>query len=198
MNLLGHLLVGVCVFRIGSAAFNIMFARRRVDPITRLIHLTVYWGNAEFVRLPATAHFEAMNSHELRRCRRTRSTGRSSLHFYLLVSFAALRRHRALELTDRLCGLRRCHRVLLHPARADTVDAVLLGASLPQSTDRPLAHPTRRLQALSSYISRSTLVLLLAQVMGMYFLSSVLLMRMNLPIGYRCERPRAKRCARVS
>ena len=65
MNLLGHLLVGVCVFRIGSAAFNIMFARRRVDPITRLIHLTVYWGNAEFVRLPATAHFEAMNSHEL-------------------------------------------------------------------------------------------------------------------------------------
>ena len=52
MNLLGHLLVGVCVFRIGSAAFNIMFARRRVDPITRLIHLTVYWGNAEFVRRP--------------------------------------------------------------------------------------------------------------------------------------------------
>ena len=41
-------------------------------------------------------------------------------------------------------------------------------------------------------------MLLLAQVMGMYFLSSVLLMRMNLPIGYRCERPRAKRCARVS
>ena len=30
-------------------------------------------------------------------------------------------------------------------------------------------------------------MLLLAQVMGMYFLSSVLLMRMNLPIGYRCE-----------
>ena len=60
---------------------------------------------------------------------------------------------------------------------------------MPQSTDRPLAHPTRRLQALSSYISRSTLVLLLAQVMGMYFLSSVLLMRMNLPIGYRCETP---------
>ena len=32
-------------------------------------------------------------------------------------------------------------------------------------------------------------MLLLAQVMGMYFLSSVLLMRMNLPIGYRCETP---------
>ena len=66
---------------------------------------------------------------------------------------------------------------------------------------RPIAPQlthARRLQALSSYISRSTLVLLLAQVMGMYFLSSVLLMRMNLPIGYRCERPRAKRCARVS
>ena len=41
------------------------------------------------------------------------------------------------------------------------------------------------MQVLSSYISTSTLVLLLAQVMGMYFLSSVLLMRMNLPIHYR-------------
>ena len=70
-------------------------------------------------------------SHELPLSVRTRSIGRSSLHFYLLVSFAALRRHRALELTDRLCGLRRCHRVLLHPARADTADAVLLGGSLP-------------------------------------------------------------------
>jgi hypothetical protein len=42
-------------------------------------------------------------------------------------------------------------------------------------------------QVLSSYISTSTLVLLLAQVMGMYFLSSVLLMRMNLPKHYRCD-----------
>ena len=57
---------------------------------------------------------------------------------------------------------------------------------------RPIAPqltPRAAPQALSSYISRSTLVLLLAQVMGMYFLSSVLLMRMNLPIGYRCETP---------
>ena len=102
MNLLGHLLVGVCVFRIGSAAFNIMFARRRVDPITRLIHLTVYWGNAEFVRRPRcprhTAPVSIGCSHELPLSVRTRSIGRSSLHFYLLVSFAALRRHRALEL----------------------------------------------------------------------------------------------------
>ena len=73
MNLLGHLLVGVCVFRIGSAAFNIMFARRRVDPITRLIHLTVYWGNAEFVRRPrCPRHSGPMSigcSHELVNCR---------------------------------------------------------------------------------------------------------------------------------
>ena len=49
MHLFGHLLVGVCVFRIGAAAFTLAFDRKRVDPITRLIHLTVYWGNpAEF------------------------------------------------------------------------------------------------------------------------------------------------------
>ena len=49
MHLFGHLLVGVCVFRIGAAAFTLVFDRKRVDPITRLIHLTVYWGNpAEF------------------------------------------------------------------------------------------------------------------------------------------------------
>lgn len=49
MHFFGHLLVGVCVFRIGAAAFTLAFDRQRVDPITRLIHLTVYWGNpAEF------------------------------------------------------------------------------------------------------------------------------------------------------
>lgn len=50
MHLFGHLLVGVCVFRIGAAAFTLAFDRQRVDPITRLIHLTVYWGKgyAEF------------------------------------------------------------------------------------------------------------------------------------------------------
>jgi hypothetical protein len=45
MHLFGHLLVGVCVFRIGAAAFTLAFERKRVDPITRLIHLTIYWGN---------------------------------------------------------------------------------------------------------------------------------------------------------
>lgn len=49
MHLFGHLLVCVCVFRIGAAGFTLAFDRKRVDPITRLIHLTVYWGNpAEF------------------------------------------------------------------------------------------------------------------------------------------------------
>ena len=41
-------------------------------------------------------------------------------------------------------------------------------------------------------------MLLLAQVMGMYFLSSVLLMRMNLPIGYRCETPWCQALCRES
>ena len=77
----------------------------------------------------------------------------------------------------------------------------ILGKSDPivAAVDRwPPSSPHRRLQALSSYISRSTLVLLLAQVMGMYFLSSVLLMRMNLPIGYRCETPCQALVPRVS
>jgi golgi pH regulator len=37
-------------------------------------------------------------------------------------------------------------------------------------------------------VSSLGVVLLLAQVMGMYFLASVLLMRMNLPEEYRCVR----------
>lgn len=39
--------------------------------------------------------------------------------------------------------------------------------------------------AISSSKSSNIIVLILAQIMGMYFVSSVLLMRMNMPAEYR-------------
>ena len=54
----------------------------------------------------------------------------------------------------------------------------------------------------SSTASSHSVVLLLAQVMGMYFVSSVLLMRMNLPPKYRYVKVnrcvRCVRCARCA
>lgn len=37
----------------------------------------------------------------------------------------------------------------------------------------------------SSHLSPSSIVLFLAQIMGMYFLSTVLMMRMSVPLAYR-------------
>ena len=44
---------------------------------------------------------------------------------------------------------------------------------------------TKWFYALSSSKSSNIIVLVLAQTMGMYFVSSVLLMRMNVPLEYR-------------
>jgi hypothetical protein len=44
---------------------------------------------------------------------------------------------------------------------------------------------TKFFNAISNRKSQNLIVLLLAQIMGMYFISSVLLIRMNVPLEYR-------------
>ncbi len=48
VNLFGHVLVAVCVFRIVAAAVTLVFKRRRIDPVTRIMDLTNH-SNAESV-----------------------------------------------------------------------------------------------------------------------------------------------------
>ena len=131
VNIFGHVLVGVCIFRILAATVTLVFEQKRVDPVTRLIDLT-----------NKTSSIVGMQG-------ATAEPGQREF-WSQFVSF------------------------------------ILVGIIIVVSIRQVLLRLTQFFSVLSSYISTSSLVLLLAQLMGMYFLSSVLLMRMNLPEGYRC------------
>jgi len=65
------------------------------------------------------------------------------------------------------------------------VSFLLIGCIVVTSIRGLLLTLTKFFYAISSSKSSNVIVLLLAQIMGMYFVSSVLLMRMNMPPEYR-------------
>lgn len=133
-NLFGHVLVCVCIFKIGAASFNIVYGQRnRVDPVTRI-----------------------MAAHQ---------------------QLTELTNH-----TNEYIGFRDQNE---REFWSQFVSFVLVSIIIVSSIRHVLQRLMQFFSVLSSYLSTSSLVLLLAQLMGMYFLSLVLLMRMNLAEGYR-------------
>jgi len=65
------------------------------------------------------------------------------------------------------------------------VSFILVGCIVLTSIRGLLLTLTKFFYAISSSKSSNVIVLVLAQIMGMYFVSSVLLMRMNMPSEYR-------------
>lgn len=65
------------------------------------------------------------------------------------------------------------------------VSFILVGCIVVTSIRGLLLTLTKFFYAISSSKSSNIIVLVLAQIMGMYFVSSVLLMRMNMPSEYR-------------
>ena len=61
----------------------------------------------------------------------------------------------------------------------------LVGVIIVTSIRGLLIQLTKFFQRISSSDSSNSIVLFLAQIMGMYFVSSVVLIRMNLPLKYR-------------
>jgi hypothetical protein len=68
---------------------------------------------------------------------------------------------------------------------AQNISLVFVGALVITQTRGFLMNTMKIFFRISTSISSNCVVLLLAQVMGMYFMSSVLLMRMNMPAEYR-------------
>ncbi|KAL4837765.1 hypothetical protein H8958_010776 [Nasalis larvatus] len=64
------------------------------------------------------------------------------------------------------------------------ISSILVGIIIATSIRGLLITHTKLFYAISSSKSSSVNVLLLAQIMGMYFVSSVLLIRMNMPLEY--------------
>uniref|UniRef100_A0A2K6QEF2 Abscisic acid G-protein coupled receptor-like domain-containing protein n=1 Tax=Rhinopithecus roxellana TaxID=61622 RepID=A0A2K6QEF2_RHIRO len=64
------------------------------------------------------------------------------------------------------------------------ISSILVGIIIATSIRGLLINHTKLFYAISSSKSSSVNVLLLAQIMGMYFVSSVLLIRMNMPLEY--------------
>ena len=65
------------------------------------------------------------------------------------------------------------------------ISFILVGVIIAASIRGFLKNLMKIFHAYSSPVSSNHIVLLLAHVMGMYFTSSVLLMRMKLPLEYR-------------
>ncbi|VDD89895.1 unnamed protein product [Enterobius vermicularis] len=65
------------------------------------------------------------------------------------------------------------------------ISFLLVGVIVVTSIRGLLIQLTKFFDKISSSKSSNLIVLLLAQIMGMYFVSSVLLMRMNMPVEYR-------------
>lgn len=65
------------------------------------------------------------------------------------------------------------------------ISFILVGIIVITSIRGLLITLTKFFNAISSINSSNVIVLILAQIMGMYFVSSVLLMRMNMPAEYR-------------
>merc|ERR1739848_677527 len=65
------------------------------------------------------------------------------------------------------------------------ISFMMVGGLVCASVRGLLLNLTKFFYAVSSSKSSDIIVLLLAQLMGMYFCSSVLLMRMNVPVHYR-------------
>eukprot|EP01135_Chromosphaera_perkinsii_P004793 Nk52_evm24s296 gene=Nk52_evmTU24s296 len=66
------------------------------------------------------------------------------------------------------------------------ISFILVGIIIVTSMRGLLIQLTKFFYAVSSSTSSNIIVLLIAEIMGMYFVSTVLLMRMNVPWNYRC------------
>ena len=69
--------------------------------------------------------------------------------------------------------------------RSQHISFILVGAIVVSSTRGLLLTMSKFFIWISSPKSSNFVVLLLSQIMGMYFVSMVLLMRMNMPVQYR-------------
>lgn len=156
-NVLGHFFSLYCVWKIFMCTINIIFDRvGKKDPVTRGIEIAVHWCGLEMDVAFWSQHVS-----------------------FFLVGCIVVTSIRGLLLT--LTKVNIAFIVERRPPARLTSLINKLTCTFP-------IFPSFRLQffyKISSSKSSNIIVLVLAQIMGMYFCSSVLLMRMNMPPEYR-------------
>ncbi|KAK7882490.1 hypothetical protein WMY93_028664 [Mugilogobius chulae] len=163
-NFLGYFFSIYCVWKIFMATINIVFDRvGKTDPVTRGIEITVNYLGIQF---------------DVSECSENDNKTKFSVsifQFFLLPVPNFLTTY----LIKFSCFL------LKGKILVSTHIFILVGIIIVTSIRGLLITLTKFFYAISSSKSSNVIVLVLAQIMGMYFVSSVLLMRMSMPLEYR-------------